>query len=502
MTAPNSNSDEHGCYTNPLGVSIESLNGYPKPLADILALANEIKEPIKDLKELDFSSDIVQVESQVEIPPKDNSQSTKFTEPVKENLISVGLQIFIPFMIAGMGTIGAGLVLGNVEELEVFKEVKALYIMVPALIGLKGNLDMCLASRLSTQANLGNIDSRHEFLKMIVGNIFLVQIQAIVASCIVSIFAVTASSIMEGKFLFNDSLLLSAASTATATLSCFILDFVLIAVIFVTRKFRMNPDNMATPIAASIGDVVSLLVLSTIASFLYMIHDSHTYVLFIILGIYLMLFLPLWILIVRRNKYTKAVLKDGWVPVISALFISGTGGLVLDSAVDNFAGFVVFQPIINGIGGNLVSIQASRLATMLHQTSLPGIIPPHTKQWVAPWTALFGKLPSAKTAMLLMAISIPGQTVFVLVADVFYNNYKLAITSVFVLTYLFVFLVQLCLLLYTAHLLVHTMWRYKMDPDNGSIPYLTSLGDLSGTCLLYLAFSFLHAIGNDYVPLN
>lgn len=70
------------------------------------------------------------------------------------------------------------------------------------------------------------------------------------------------------------------------------------------------------------------------------------------------------------------------------------GGLVLDSAVDQFSGFTVFQPIINGIGGNLVSVQASRISTMLHKTSLIGVIPLHTKQWVWPWTALFygGKL--------------------------------------------------------------------------------------------------------------
>lgn len=55
----------------------------------------------------------------------------------------------------------------------------------------------------------------------------------------------------------------------------------------------------------------------------------------------------------------------------------------------NYGGFEVFQPIINGIGGNLVSVQSSRIATMLHTTSLKGIIPQHTKQWVAPWTALF-----------------------------------------------------------------------------------------------------------------
>lgn len=54
-----------------------------------------------------------------------------------------------------------------------------------------------------------------------------------------------------------------------------------------------------------------------------------------------------------------------------------------------FNGFVVFQPIINGIGGNLVSVQASKISTMLHQSSIIGIIPPHTKVVEWPWRALF-----------------------------------------------------------------------------------------------------------------
>lgn len=43
----------------------------------------------------------------------------------------------------------------------------------------------------------------------------------------------------------------------------------LVAVILVAHKFNLNPDNVATPLAASIGDVVSLSVLSFIASKLY-----------------------------------------------------------------------------------------------------------------------------------------------------------------------------------------------------------------------------------------
>lgn len=49
----------------------------------------------------------------------------------------------------------------------------------------------------------------------------------------------------------------------------YILDFVLVAVILLSHKFHMNPDNLATPLAASIGDVVSLSILSFIASLLF-----------------------------------------------------------------------------------------------------------------------------------------------------------------------------------------------------------------------------------------
>lgn len=41
------------------------------------------------------------------------------------------------------------------------------------------------------------------------------------------------------------------------------------AVILLAHKLNMNPDNLATPLAASIGDVVSLSMLSFIATLLY-----------------------------------------------------------------------------------------------------------------------------------------------------------------------------------------------------------------------------------------
>ena len=52
---------------------------------------------------------------------------------------------------------------------------------------------------------------------------------------------------------------------------------------------------------------------------------------------------------------------------------------------------------------------------------------------------------------------------------------------------------KVMILLYTAHLLIHLMWKWKVDPDNSAIPLLTSFGDLLGSGLLALAFLSLDA---------
>lgn len=409
------------------------------------------------------------------------------------------LQVAVPFFIAGIGTIGAGLVLAKVKDWPVFKTVSQLFILVPSLLGLKGNLDMCLASRLCTQANLGNMNGAREITKMIIGNIALVQIQAIVAAILVSIFAVVVDAIAEGNkydFKWEHCLLLAASSVSTATSSCFILDFVMIAVIMVSYRCKMNPDNLATPLAASVGDVVSLSVLSAIASSLFQRIETQIWVLYVILGCYLLV-LPFWVYVVLRNKYTRNVLTSGWVPVLSALFISGFGGLILDRVVDEFYGFVIFQPIINGIGGNLVSVQASRISTTLHQTTIMGILPPSSKMWVSPWTALFRGSPYAKTARILICMAVLGELVFIFLADYMQHGTSL-LHAYFVVSYLVVAVLQVMLLLYVAHIIIHAMWRYKIDPDNSAIPYLTALGDLTGTMFLAVAFWFLINIHQAY----
>ncbi|XP_011694271.1 PREDICTED: solute carrier family 41 member 2-like [Wasmannia auropunctata] len=239
------------------------------------------------------------------------------------------LQVSVPFLIAGLGTIGAGRVLTIAKNMPAFIEVPQLLILTTALQGLKGNLDMCLASRLCTQANLGNMTSRREIIKMIVGNIALVQIQAIVAACCLSLFGMGVGAFNGNGFDWDRALLLAVSCMCTATSSCFIL------------------------------------------------------------------------------------------------------------------------------------------------------------------------APYAKTARLLLAMAIPGQLIFVFIADTL-NPGDCKLHAYFVISYVVVSLVQVMILLYVAHIIIHVMWRYKIDPDNSAIPYLTALGDLSGSLLLALAFFFIYSLNRPY----
>ena len=68
----------------------------------------------------------------------------------------------------------------------------------------------------------------------------------------------------------------------------------------------------------------------------------------------------------RATDGDLLVIASGWTPVLIAMSISSMGGLILDKAVTKFKGIAVFQPVFNGVGGNLVAVQASRISTYLH----------------------------------------------------------------------------------------------------------------------------------------
>ena len=64
--------------------------------------------------------------------------------------------------------------------------------------------------------------------------------------------------------------------------------------------------------------------------------------------------------------------------------------------VSRFDNITAFQPVINGVGGNLVAVQASRISTALHKQAELGtlLIPPghnHPVIFITTIASFFGK---------------------------------------------------------------------------------------------------------------
>ncbi|XP_050519530.1 solute carrier family 41 member 1-like [Diabrotica virgifera virgifera] len=414
----------------------------------------------------------------------------------KEPVWVTAVQMFVPFIVAGFGMVAASLLLDKVQHWPVYKDVSEVYILVPALLGLKGNLEMTLASRLSTHANLGHLDTHHQKIALIGGNLALILCQAIVVGFLASVAAVIFGWVLSGDINLKHALLLCASSIVTAFGASFILGLVMVVVIIVSRHFHINPDNVATPIAASLGDLTTLACLSWLASVFYHTMDTHPYLTSssIVIGL---LMVPLWAWLASQNEFVNKVLFSGWSPVVTAMIISSVGGLILDFTVSQFKGVAVFQLVINGVGGNLVAVQASRISTELHSIAQPGYLPPHMQVCLSPCSAFCDKKETshAGTAQMLMLMVIPGHLIFSYTISYLEAGHT-SFTVIFMTIYLAAALLQVFLLLYIAQIMTLNMWKLGIDPDNSAIPYLTAIGDLLGTMLLALAFHLLFLIGD------
>lgn len=404
-------------------------------------------------------------------------------------------QVLFPFLIGSLGMVMAGWVLDTVQRWEFFIQVPETFILVPSLLGLKGNLEMTLASRLSTLANLGRMDSASERWKIITSNFALIQVQAIVVAFFASAFAMVLAWIPKGQVDWAHAALLCASSLATASGASLVLSCIMVGVIVFSRYLRINPDNVATPIAASLGDLTTLGVLSLFGSAFLRAHLTESWLNVATIIVFLFA-APFFALAAKRDEGAKVVLYNGWSPVIFSMLISSGGGFILKIAVKRFPKVAAFQPVINGVGGNLAAVQASRLGTFFHQNSSLGILP-------SEWTlsrfysfrrAFFSSDWDSRSARVLLLFVVPGHMFFNWVMRLVHVGDAPPSGALFTSFYLLAALIQVLVLLYVCQWLVPLMWKLSVDPDSAAIPYLTALGDLIGSFLLFVTFLLVSSL--------
>lgn len=58
--------------------------------------------------------------------------------------------------------------------------------------------------------------------------------------------------------------------------------------------------------------------------------------------------------------------RAGWGAILVAMMVSSGAGVVLERSITTFESLAVLAPLMNGLGGNLAVVHASKLSTALH----------------------------------------------------------------------------------------------------------------------------------------
>ena len=467
----------------------------------------------------------------------------------------------------------SGELLVHLARWPVFLKVDKLFILVPILLNMKGNLEMNLSLRMSTSANIGELDIRRTRETLIRGNLALLQVQALIVSSFAGVLAFVlgvmtpepeirtpvetspsnpspspesaivdrlvrstfsalrlrnqrrnlaspsnsgtqlsprriihhhpkppadpALKLRNGYFEF---VLVIATGMLSASLSSAVLGSFMCALVVLTRRLGANPDNIASPLAASLGDLTTLTLLGLFASSL--VHFEGTFLATLILA-GLVVACVCCLIVTYRNAYVRELLTSGWVPLLVAMFVSSGAGLVLDTYVQTFEGFALLAPVMAGLPGACAAIFASRITTALHsgkgaiflrsiaKASHSGglrglgaslraiIITPPIEGWLVPLT--------------LLGIGLTIKVLFILVI---WLCGQMSFGWPFAIAFVVSSCATTCLALMLSHIISLFLWSRDYDPDIYCLPYVSSTVDVLGQALLVVAFKLAISLGD------
>lgn len=301
------------------------------------------------------------------------------------------LQVFVPFLLSGFGNVGAGLFLNYAQTWQVFRDNTIFYMLLATVMAFKTNLEATLAARLSTCSNMGSMKGFSKKLEAFLGNLAMVQTQAIIFGFMASALVVGISWIDVGDELsLCLALRVIATSMAAICVNETLSSVLILAVVVGSEKAGVNPDNVSTLIAAMFGDFSSVFFISVTAAVFHTIHTLEWVFLTVIIA--LACLLPLTVYLTTQNSFTKGMFLGTHIPLALAVTVATISGLVFDHAVQSFARIAIYQAVVNGVSVNLMAVQASRISTYLAQLS--GIAPERAREFAAncsPFKALYAQ---------------------------------------------------------------------------------------------------------------
>jgi mgtE-like transporter len=379
-------------------------------------------------------------------------------------------QGFSALLISSLGSLVAGIALGSITG--TLEALPGLMVMVPAAIGMRGNIFGALGSRLGTSIHTGLYTPTRERGGVLYQNVYAVIVLTL------------AISLLEGA-------LAKTMTVAFGVQSIGLIDFVVIAIlgavlsslvvgaftVFLSRgayRRGWDLDSVAGPLITAAGDMVTVPALF-LATFLIGLSWVTPTIAAVAVSVTVVMTVRG---LTTDLATTRRILRESLPILALAGVVDLLAGLVVEARLERFlvlpALLVLIPPYLEGEGA-LGAILSSRLASKLHLGVVSPRLRPEALAWLdASIVFMFSLVNSVLTgiaahfAARLIALESPGLVDMIGITVV---AGLIATIPVIVVAY------------YTA---VAT-FRLGLDPDNHGIPMITSSMDFVGVISLVLA---------------
>ncbi|KAJ1835103.1 hypothetical protein LPJ63_001408 [Coemansia sp. RSA 2711] len=401
-----------------------------------------------------------------DVPVEDAvSEISQRLKSSREIIQELTIEVMPALLVSVAGSVFAGYVLGRIQESRAFEQLPALFIMVAVLLNLKSNIELNMSTRLSTLANLGVFSMRAEGINALRSNMELLLLQSTIVGTSVGLIA-SVLGFSKWSALIKETGVLLGIGLGCSVIGSAVIGVLISATVVTSHKFGVDPDNIGTPIASSFGDMSTLLILGMVSTVLVAVMDTLwpavAVVGFLTLGGFLLR-------VVRANHQMAHHISEGWLPLVYAAVTSSIAGVIVERCAERFPGMPPLVPVVNGIGGNIGTVFASRMSTSLHRLHGRYIADEHNL-----------------VMLILLLINIPIQMGFLSMRQ--YFDPALQLNLGFLLAYTLATVVHGLAMLLIGKFACKYLWARGYDPDDYVNPFITGTGDMLGTILLALVF--------------
>ena len=370
----------------------------------------------------------------------------------------------------------AGLILSHITG--TLERLPGLLVLIPAAVGMRGTIFGALEARLGTDIHAGLFRVSLERGGVLRDNVIVAIVTTLIASAWLAVLAKAAATVFGDPSISVVELFV--ISVVGGTLGSAVILAFTIGLSVVSFRRGWDLDAVGTPMVTALGDAATLPTLF-LAAFLVS-NDLVT-----IVAAVACLAAVAWSIRVawrsNRPAVRRIVVQMMGVIALTPLLDIAAGGLLghSQSEVIRDPGILILIPPFVSQSGALGGILASRLSSKIQL----GLIRPRV------WPDPLAWIDAAIVAILAVATFLLVGGGATLLAELTTRSHPGAL--VMIGGTLLAGLLLLPVILLLSYVVAVATVRAGLDPDDQSVPIITSSMDLAGVLALLLALSFFGA---------